>query len=409
MISENEPFNFMKHANIHGVLPMEEMLEKQKHRSFLRIGIPKESAFQENRVSLVPEAVGLLVNNGHEVLIQSGAGTAANFPDNEYAESGGIIVYSMAEVFQADIILKVSPLTADELSLLKPKQTVISALHQSIQSEEFFRKLVSAKATAIAFEFIKDKAGSFPVLRAVSEIAGNTSILIAADYLSNTQYGKGNMLGGFSGITPTEVVILGAGTVGEFAARAAMGLGATVKIFDNSLYKLRRMQDSLNARVFTSIIQPKVLLKSLKNALVVIGALHSNNGRAPIIISEEMVKEMKTGSVIIDVSIDQGGVVETSRVTTHTEPVFKVHGVTHYCVPNIASRVPHTASYALSNFFGPLLLNVAENGGIHGFLNTDFGLRKGVYVYNGIITNQNVAETFNLPFQDIELLMAAFR
>ncbi|MEI8202666.1 MAG: alanine dehydrogenase [Bacteroidota bacterium] len=409
MISENEPFNFIKHAKIHGVLPMEEMLEKQKHKCPLKIGIPKETAFQENRVSLVPDAVGLLVNNGHKVYIQSDAGLSAHFPDSEYAEAGATIVYSLAEVYQADIILKVSPLSTDELNLLKPKQTVISALHQSIQTENYFRKLIAAKATAIAFEFIKDKAGSFPVLRAVSEIAGNTSILIAADYLSSTQYGKGNMLGGFSGITPTEIVILGAGTVGEFAARAAMGLGATIKVFDNSLYKLRRLQDSLNARVFTSIIQPKVLLKSLKNALVVIGALHSNQGRTPVVISEEMVKEMKQGSVIIDVSIDQGGVVETSHVTTHTDPVFQMHGVTHYCVPNIASRVPHTASYALSNFFGPLLLSVAENGGINEFLTTDFGLRKGVYVYNGIVTHQNVANMFNLPFQDIELLMAAFR
>jgi len=390
------------------LMPQEEMLEVKRQKKSVSIGVPRETSFQENRIALVPEAVGLLVQNGHQVLIETNAGKAAYFPDNEFSEHGGQIVYSAEEVFKADIILKVGPPSESEIDLLKSRQTLISALHVTIQNQNYFKKLAAKKITALSFELIKDKTGSFPVVRAMSEIAGNTSVLIAAEYLSDPVYGKGGMLGGFSGITPTEVVILGAGTVGEFAARAAMGLGALVKIFDNSLYKLRRLQNNLNTRIFTSIIQPKVLLKSLKTADVVIGALHANEGRAPIVVTEQMVMEMKSGSVIIDVSIDQGGCVETSRVTNHSEPVFQFNNVTHYCVPNIASKVPHTASYALSNFFAPILLDLGEKGGVENKLKNDYGVRQGVYLYNGILTNKFIGEYYGISYQDIDLLMAAF-
>ncbi len=390
------------------LMPQEEMLEVKKQKKSISIGVPKEISFQENRVSLVPEAVGVLVQNGHQVLIETNAGREAHFPDNEFSEMGGQIVHSAEEVFKSDLVLKVAPPSETELEMLKQRQTLISALHMTIQNQGYFKKLAAKKITALSFELIKDKTGSFPVVRAMSEIAGNTSILIAAEYLSNPQYGKGSMLGGFSGITPTEVVILGAGTVGEFAARAAMGLGALVKVFDNSLYKLRWLQNSLNTRIFSSIIQPKVLLKSLKTADVVIGALHAAEGRVPVVVTEQMVSEMKNGSVIVDVSIDQGGCIETSKVTNHTEPVFQIHGVTHYCVPNIASKVPHTASYALSNFFAPILLSLGEEGGVENMLKNNYGVRQGVYLYNGILTNKFIGENFNMPYQDIELLMAAF-
>ncbi|NTW33798.1 MAG: alanine dehydrogenase, partial [Bacteroidetes bacterium] len=304
---------------------------------------------------------------------------------------------------------KVAPPSYEEIDLMKCRQTLISTMHLTIQDKNYFKKIISKKITALSFELIKDKTGSFPVVRAMSEIAGNTCVLIAAEYMSDTVYGKGSMFGGFSGITPSEVVILGAGTVGEFAARAAMGLGALVKIFDNSLYKLRRLQNNLNTRIFTSIIQPKVLLKSLKTADVVICALPALEGRSPIIITEQMVMEMKNCSVIVDVSIDQGGCVETSRATNHTDPVFQLHGVTHYCVPNIASKVPHTASYALSNFFAPILIDLGEEGGIDNKLKNDYGVRQGVYLYNGILTNKFIGEYFKMPYQDIELLMAAFK
>jgi alanine dehydrogenase len=406
-MAENKP-EFFSLGPAGKLMPQEEMLEVKKQKKSISIGVPKEISFQENRVSLVPEAVGVLVQNGHKVLIETNAGREAHFPDNEYSEMGGQIVYSAEEVFKADLILKVAPPSDEEHEMMKQRQTLISALHMTIQNAGYFKKLVSKKITALSFELIKDKTGSFPVVRAMSEIAGNTSVLIAAEYLSDLKYGKGSMLGGFSGITPTEVVILGAGTVGEYAARAAMGLGALVKVFDNSLYKLRGLQNNLNTRIFSSIIQPKVLLKSLKTADVVIGALHAAEGRVPIAVTEQMVTEMKSGSVIVDVSIDQGGCIETSKVTNHTDPVFQAHGVTHYCVPNIASKVPHTASYALSNFFAPILLSLGEEGGIENMLKNNYGVRQGVYLYNGILTNKFIGENFSMPYQDIELLMAAF-
>lgn len=390
------------------LLPQEEMLEVKKQKKNISIGVPRETSFQENRVALVPEAVGLLVQNGHQVFIETNAGKAAHFPDKEYSEHGGQILYTPEEVFKADLILKVGPPSESEIDMMKQRQTLISALHMTIQNQNYFKKLIAKKVTALSFELIKDKTGSFPVVRAMSEIAGNTSVLIAAEYLSNQKYGKGSMLGGFSGITPTEVVIIGSGTVGEYAARAAMGLGALVKVFDNSLYKLRRLQNNLNVRIFSSIIQPKVLLKALKTADVVIGALHTSEGRTPIVVTEQMVSEMKNGSVIVDISIDQGGCIETSKVTNHTDPVFQIHDVTHYCVPNIASKVPHTASYALSNFCAPILLNLGEAGGMDSMLKSNYGVRQGVYLFNGILTNKYVGENFKMSYQDIELLMAAF-
>jgi alanine dehydrogenase len=389
-------------------LPQEEMLEVRKRKNNLTIGIPRETTYQENRVALAPEAVAVLVNNGHKVIIESDAGANAFFPDQDYAEAGGDLVHGHDEVFKAQIILKVAPLTDKELTYVKPGQVVFSTLALPMQKEDYFKALMNKKVTAAAFEFIRDKTKNFPLVRSMSEIAGNTAILIASEYLCDKKYGKGRMFGGFSGITPTEVVILGAGTVGEYAVRAAMGLGAMVKVFDNSIYKLRRLQNNLNTRIFTSIIQPKVLVKALKTADVVVGAIHSSWGRTPVVVTEEMVGQMKYGSVIVDVSIDQGGCVETSEVTNHTDPVFKKFGVTHYCVPNIASKVPHTASYAFSNFFVPVLLSMGDGGGIENLLQQDIGIRQGVYLFNGTLTKQYIGESFGLPYQDIDLLMAAF-
>jgi len=391
------------------LLHQEETLEVRKKKNRLVIGIPKEVVFQEKRVALAPEGVNLLTQNGHRVVIEKEAGLNAHFLDTEYSEAGAEIIFEKEEVFKADIILKIAPLTQDEIKLMRPGQTLLSTITLPVQNASYFKSLMAKKINAVAFELIKDKTNTFPLVRSMSEIAGNTAILVAAEYLSDIKYGKGRMFGGFSGITPTEVVILGAGTVGEFAVRAAMGLGAMVKVFDNSIYKLRRLQNNLNTRIFTSIIQPKVLLKALKTADVVIGAIHSPWGRTPVVISEEMVAQMKFGSVIIDVSIDQGGCVETSKVTNHADPVFKKHDIAHYCVPNIASRVPHTASYAFSNFFAPVLLSIGEYGGIVNMLKSDIGVRQGVYLFNGTLTNQYIGESFQLPYQDIELLMAAFQ
>jgi alanine dehydrogenase len=399
---------FLKFSHSEGLMPQEEMLEVQRQRCRLNIGIPREIAHQERRVGLIPEAVSQLVQNGHSVTIETNAGTGSRFHDHEYSEAGGQIVDSAREVYQSDIILKVAPPTDEEIDMMKEKQVIISALHTSNREQSFFRNLMRKKITALAHEFIQDQFGSFPVRRTISEIVGNASIMIAARYLSDPDYGKGNMLGGFSGICPTEVVIIGAGTVAENASRVALGMGATVKVFDSSIYRLRRIQVNIQSRIFTSIIQPKVLKSALSTADIVIGAVHSIQGHAPIIITEDMVREMKPGAVIIDVSIDQGGCVETSRITTHQNPVFKKYDVIHYCVPNIASQVPHTASYALSNFFTPVLLNMGDEGGIDNLIRIDRGMCKGVYVFKGILTYKPISDLFSLPFQDIDLLLAAF-
>lgn len=389
------------------LMPQEAMLEVSKNTSSLQIGIPKESSFQEKRVSLVPAAVALLVNNGHEVTVETGAGANSNYQDKDYSEAGASIAYSPEQVYQSDIVLKVAPPTFEEIEMMKPRQKLISALQLTVQQKNFFNHLISKKITGLAFDYIKDRSGIYPVVRSMSEIAGNTSILIAAEYLSSTNNGIGMMLGGISGVAPSEVVIIGAGTVGEFAARAAVGLGAHIKVFDNSLYRLRRIQNDLGSRLFTSIIEPRQLEAALKTADVVIGALRAKEGRTPIVVTEEMVSNMKFGSIILDISIDQGGCFETSEVTNHANPVFKKYGVTHYCVPNIASRVSQTASMALSNIFTPILLEMGEQGGIDNYLRMDAGVRNGVYIYKGVITHKYIGETYNIPYKNLDLLIAA--
>lgn len=388
-----------------GFVPQEEMLEVSKKKSSLQIGIPKETSIQEKRIPLVPDAVAVLVNNGHEVIVETGAGEGSSFTDQAYSDVGAQIVYATNEVYQANVILKVEPPTLEEIDMMQQGQILISALQLPIQPKNFLKKLISKKVTAIAFDYIRAPDGVLPIVNAMSEIAGNTSILIAAEYLSNVQKGQGQMFGGISGVTPTEVVIIGSGTVGEFAARSALGLGAQVKVFDNNTYKLRRLQRMLGQRIATSVIQPAVLAKALTSADVVIGAMSSNIGRAPIVVTEDMVSNMKDFSVIVDVSIDKGGCIETSEVTNHDIPVFSKYGVIHYCVPNIASRVSRTASYALSNVIAPTILDTGEFGGVEAMIKSYSGIQNGVYIYKGVLTNKYLAETFSLPFKDINLLL----
>lgn len=388
------------------LLPQESVLEVGKIRKELFIGIPKETSFQENRIPLVPDAVGLLVAHGHRILIETNAGITANYTDSDYSEAGAQIAYSAEDVYKADMILKVAPPSLKELELMKDKQSLMSILQIGMQPEGFIQQLSSRKITALAYEYLKDETNIYPVIQAMSEIVGSTVILIASELLSNTSGGKGELLGGVPGIPPTEVVIIGAGTVSEYAARAAMGLGANVRIFDTSVYKLRRIQRNLGSRVHTSVISPAALLKALKTCDVAIGAILSKEGRSPIIVTEEMVSEMRFGSVVIDVSIDQGGCFETSEVTNHSHPVFRKYGVVHYCVPNIASRVARTASHALSNIFTPILLNMGEEGGMDALLWKDSHVRSAAYLYKGGVTNRFVADHCKLPFRDLNLLMA---
>jgi alanine dehydrogenase len=400
--------DFLRFSQKGQLMPQEETLETTFEKDKLTIGIPKELSPNENRIALVPEAVNLLVENGHRVIVEEYAGANAHFTNEQYAEAGAEIVATHEEIFTADYILKISPLTTDELDRLDQHKIIFSSIFLPDRDKAYFEKLMAKKAKMISYEFIQDKTGGFPVIKSMSEIVGNTSVLIAAEYLSNASYGRGVMLGGFPGIKPTEMVIIGAGTVAEYAARTALGMGAYVKVFDNSIYKLRDIQNNLGNRVFTSILQPKVLLKALKEADVVIAAKHSDAGVAPCFISEEMVRQMHPGSVIVDVSIDQGGCFETSRVTSHQDPVYQTHGITHYCVPNIASRVPHTASYSLSNFLTPLLLNIAEEGGFDRFIKIDHAFSRGIYIYNGMMTNKQISDLFDIPYRDLDLLLAAF-
>ena len=391
-----------------GFLPQEEMLEIGKKKQKLVIGIPKENKKHESRVGLTPEAVEILVNNGHEIIIEKGAGLAANYTDTNYSEHGAQIVNSKSEVYQCDIILKIAPPTIEEIELFKNNQILLSSLHFPSQTEEYIRKLMQKKVIAISFEGLKDRENCYPVVRSMSEIAGTTSILIAAEYLSNVHEGKGVLLGGITGITPTEVIILGAGTAAEYAARAALGLGAFIKVFDHSVTKLKRLQTNLSNRLFTSVFHQKVIKKHLKSADIVIGAIHLGDKGPQFLITEEMVKEMKKGAVIVDLSIDQGGCVETSECRNHSNPVYTKYDVIHYCVPNIASRVARTASIALSNVFNPLLLSIADAGGVQKHLKDDLGLRHGVYIYNGILTNTRIGNHFGILSKDIDLLIAAF-
>jgi alanine dehydrogenase len=391
------------------LLPKESMLEVRKGKRELFIGIPREISFQENRIALVPESIALLVNNGHRVIIETNAGKNANFTDTDYSEAGAKIAYSPEEVYKAsDLILKVAPPSEKELEMIQEKQTLLSILQIAMQPKDFVARLKAKRVTALAYEYMRDETELLPVIQAMSEIVGSTSILIASEYLSNAMSGKGELLGGITGIPPTEVVILGAGTVGEYAAKTALGLGAQVKVFDNNLYKLRRIQRNLGQRVYTSTIVPSFLMKALRTADVAIGAIHAKEGRTPVIVTEEMVSEMRFGSVIIDVSIDQGGCFETSEVTNHTDPVFRKYGVIHYCVPNIASRVARTASYALSNIFTPILINIGNEGGMDEFLWAHKTVRSGIYLYKGTVTNKFVSESCKLPFRDLNLLMASW-
>ena len=395
------------HLQQQGLLPQEEMLEIIKKQYQLIIGIPKENDIHESRVPLTPEAIEGLVKQGHIVMIEKGAGLSANYTDTNFSEMGGLIVET-GEVFKADIILKIAPLSSKEISYLKENQLVISSLHYRNHSEEYIRGLMQRRVSAISLDNIKDQNNCYPIVRSMSEISGNTAILIAAEYLSNVNSGKGVMLGGITGITPTEVIILGSGTAAESAARAAIGLGAYVKIMDSSIHNMEKLQQNLGLRLHTSVLHPQVLKKALISADVVIGAIHFTEMNSRFMVTEDMVATMKKGSVIVDISIDQGGCFETSECHDHGNPVYRKYDVIHYCVPNIPSRVARTASIALSNVINPILHEIAASGSFTSKLKSDIGLRHGVYMYNGILTNMVIGSQLGIPSQDINLLMAAF-
>ena len=406
-MTEKKKSGFEALATKSSLYPQEQLLAVKKRKNSFFIGLPKEISLQETRISLTPDAVALLVNNGHEVWVETKAGLNAKFTDQQYSEAGAKIVYSPQEVYKAEVILKIEPPTLEEVELMHPGQTLISALQQGNLKSEYIQALLRKKVIAMAYEYIEDKVGGMPIVRAMSEIAGSTVMLVAAEYLSTGNSGRGIILGGITGVPATKVVIIGAGTVAEYAARAAIGMGAEVQVFDNHLYKLRRIKHLLSHQIYTSTIDTLTLSESLKTADVVIGALRAEKGRTRHVISEEMVSRMRPDALIIDLSIDQGGCVETSHITTLDKPVFRKYDVIHYCVPNLASRVAHTAATALSNIFIPTILRAAEEGGVEEMIFMHKWFMKGVYTYKGGLTNENLAKKMGLKYKNIELLLAA--
>jgi alanine dehydrogenase len=385
----------------------EEVLDVPHRSKPLLIGIPKEIAFQENRIGLIPDAVGVLVANGHDVLVESGAGAGSRYTDHDYAEAGARIVFEKEEVYKCPILVKTAPPVEADLPYLQMHQIIISPLHLSALKKELVAQLMAKKITALAIENIKDENQNYPILRSMGEIAGSAVMLIAGQYLSNFNQGKGVLLGGISGVPPTKVVIIGADIIGEFATRNALALGASVKVFDNNVSRLQRLQNNLGQRVWTSVLEPKILAKQLKTCEVAVGALRNEIGRAPIVVTEEMVAAMRPGSIIIDVAIDRGGCFETSELTNHEHPIITKHNVIHYGVPNIPSGFARTASQAISNVLMPLLIQVGDQGGLEEIIWQQAHLREGIYLYKGALTDYYISEKFHLKYTDLNLLIAS--
>ncbi len=380
---------------------------RERHKAF-RIGVPREVANEERRVALSPGGVTALVAYGHEVFVETEAGLQAHFSDNEYAEVGATIASSPEDLYsQCGLVVKVGPPSGDELDLLQEKQTIISALHLGVTTPTFLRRLMDLGITGIGFEFIRDSDGSFPIVRMMHEITGSMAVQIAARYLESGEGGKGVMLGGISGVPPATVVILGAGVVGEWAARTALGFGAHVIVLDTDLGALRALEHYLDRRITTAMASTQYIQQAVLRANVVIGAMMSDGQRSPILVDEDLVMKMRAGSVIIDAVIDQGGCIETSHPTTHSDPVFRLHDVIHYCVPNMPSNAARTATSALNNVLVPYLVQIGEVGSINDALWRNVGLRNGAYVYRRHLTKKTLAMMFNMPHRDIELLIAS--
>lgn len=384
-----------------------EKLDVKPKGEALFIGIPRESSFSENRIPLIPDAVSVMVANGHRVVIETRAGEGASYTDKDYSDAGAKIAYSKEEVFACDILVKSAPVSESECDLLKPNQYIISPIHLAAVKKEVLLRMMEKKITALSFENLKDDSGHNPIVRSMSEIAGSAVMLIAGQFLNNANEGKGVLVGGISGIPPTKVIIIGAGIVGEYAARTALAMGASVKIFDNSIYRLKRLQNNIGGRLWTSVIEPKILAKQLKTCDVAVGAISSANGRTPLIVTEEMVSQMRPGTVIVDVSIDRGGCFETSEVTSLDKPIFRKYDVIHYCVPNIPSGFARTASQAISNVLMPLLIETADDGGIDNVVWYKINIRSGIYMYKGSLTNFHLSEHFDLKYTDLDLLIAS--
>ncbi|MCF8260585.1 MAG: alanine dehydrogenase [Melioribacteraceae bacterium] len=369
----------------------------------MRIGIPRETHFEEKRVALAPAGVDVLVKSGHSVFIETGAGTDSHFTDEEYRAVGATIVYSKEEVFQrSELVAKIAQITEDEANLLEEGQTVFSFLRLAVGKKNILDSLLSRKITAISYELI-EKEENLPILHVMSEIAGQLSIHLGERYFSSDfANSRGVLMGGVAGVASAAVVILGAGVVGYSAARAALGRGAQVIVLDRDLARLRRLEDAFDKHVTTVMANPYTIARGVKFADLLIGAVQIKAEKSPHLVTEEMIKTMKKGAVIVDVSIDQGGCVETSYPTTISDPVFIKHDVIHYCVPNMPSLVSRSASYALTNASIEYIQKIADNG-LNNTLISDNGLAKGVCTHNGNCTNNQIAHAFNIEYKRLHL------
>ncbi len=389
------------------LMPKEEMLEIKTRGQKIKIGIPSDYSKVEYRVPLTPQAVDLLTSYGHEIYIEKDAGKMASYSDKLYREAGAVIADKKEEVFQCDIVLRIAPFDSEEIDMLRGGQVIFSNMQIQAHCKESMQKLMQKKVTTIAYENIENEDGFMPIVHQMSQIAGVTSITLASEYMSNAHNGKGVLFGEVTGITPAELVIIGTSTAAEYAARVALNLGILVKVFDTSVYDLSKLEEKLGRPVFTSVFYPKVLKKALLSADAVIGAMMFNT-TPKFKVSEDLVKQMKEGSVIIDLNASQGGCFETTECTDLNKPTYIKHGVVHYCVPNSPAIVARTASISMSNTLIPILLAIGDIGGVDNYIKNSKGFRKGIYIYHGILTNTDIGNLFNIPSKDIELLLAIF-
>ena len=389
--------------------PSELQKELSNVRRPMQIGIPKEDQKTEKRLAFTPEAVDMLVEAGHEVVFEEGSGCGIRYSDADYAEAGASITGDRSAVFGCDLIFKITPPTLEEIQWMKKRATVLSMLQMPNINIEIIKAMAAKQIHAVGYELMSPDGSCFPVRDAISEIEGAAAISIASELLSNDKGGKGILLGGIPGVSPTEVVIIGAGVAGTVAARAALALGATVKIFDSDIEKLRQIQRQLGTPVFTSVFHPNVLVNTFESADVVIGAMQYIDDSVRYVISEDVIRTMKKSSVLIDLRVNQGGCFETTCFLPAEHPaVFEKDGILHHCVPNLSSRVARTTSMALSNLFIPFTLRMGEWGGVTAIASADPDCRSGFYMYSGKLVNHYVARYFNLPANDIGLFFSVF-
>src|SRR5437899_2997603 len=362
------------------------------------IGVPKEVKDHETRVGLVPSGVTALREAGHEVLVQSLAGEGSSIMDREYLLAGGAIVEKAEERWsRADLVVKVKEPQPSEYGFLRPDLILFTYLHLA-PARDLTDRLLEAKVTGVAYETIVEADGSLPLLTPMSEVAGRMAVQVGAQYLEAPNGGRGVLLAGVPGVAPANVVILGGGVVGTNAAKVALGIGAAVTIIDRSMNRLRQLDDIFNGNVVTLASNLWTIRESVKTADLVVGAVLIHGASAPKIVRRQMIAEMKRGAVVVDVAIDQGGCFETSRPTTHTDPIYFVDGVLHYCVSNMPAAVPHTSTMALTNATFPYLLELANNG-LEKAVAENPALRAGVNTYRGQVTHPGVAESQNRPLQ----------